>query len=64
MSPKISFIKINTFTDSIIPYGPCDNIFYNLRGTYVYSENRYLLNTHISYDKLLLTRKLLDLRLI
>lgn len=31
---------------------------------YVYSENSYLLNTHVSYDKLLLTRKLLDLRLI
>lgn len=30
----------------------------------IYSENKYLLNTHISYDKLLLTRKLLDLRLI
>ena len=31
---------------------------------YIYSENSYLLNTHVSYDKLLLTRKLLDLRLI
>ena len=31
---------------------------------HICSENSYLLNTHVSYDKLLLTRKLLDLRLI
>lgn len=35
-----------------------------IKNKHFYSENKYLLNTHISYDKLLLTRKLLDLRLI
>lgn len=35
-----------------------------IKNKYIYSENKYLLNTHISYDKLLLTKKLLDLRLI
>lgn len=40
------------------------NSYSKKKKKHIYSENRYLLNTHISYDKLLLTRKLLDLRLI
>lgn len=39
-------------------------LFLLISSHHIYSENQYLLNTHISYDKLLLTRKLLDLRLI